>query len=118
MPETDYHAWRALGGVAPVTKQSGKTELVRFRRACNPRVQHALFHSPNVFAQKDPRAKLQYQRLRAKGNSHARALRGVADRMLDLLFVLLKSRSDYDPLRRLASASSEGTPPLKKSLDK
>ena len=112
--ERDYHALRVLGGAAPVTRQSGKTKLVLLRRACNHRVQHALFHSANVFVQKDPRAKQQYDRLRACGNTHARALRGVGDRMLQLLFVLLRSQSDYDPQRRLVSLSQEGTPPPQK----
>ncbi len=116
--ERDYHALRALSGVAPVTRQSGKTELVLLRRACNHRVQHAIFHSANVFVQKDPRAKLQYRRLRAKGKTHARALRGVADRMLNLLFALLKSQSCYDPQRRTVPTEPEGTPPPKKTLDK
>ncbi len=115
--DRDYHALRALGGAAPVTRQSGKTKLVLLRRACNHRVQHAVFHSANVFVQKDPRARQQYQRLRLKGNTHARALRGVADRMLALLFTLLKNGSCYDPDRRLASNHPEGTPP-QKNLDK
>lgn len=113
--ERDYHALRVLGGAAPVTRQSGKTKLVLLRRACNHRVQHALFHSANVFVQKDPRAKQQYDRLRAQGNTHARALRGVGDRMLQLLFVLLRSHSDYDPQRRLVSLPQEGTPPPQKT---
>ena len=115
--DRDYHALRILAGAAPITKQSGKTKLVQIRRACNHRLQHVVFHSANVFAQKDPRAQQLYRRLRAQGHSHARALRGVGDRMLELLFVLLKSRSCYDPKRRLGSAPPEGTPP-QKLLDK
>lgn len=116
--DRDYHAVRALAGIAPVTKQSGKTKLVQLRHACNHRVRHAVFHSANVFAQKDPRAKQQYKGFRAKGHSHARALRGVADRMLDLLFTLLKNNSSYDPKRRLVSGTLEGTPPQKQTIDK
>jgi transposase len=113
--ERDYHAMRALGGAAPVTRQSGKTELIMLRRAYNHRVQHALFHSANVFVQKDPRARQQYHRLRQKGNTHARALRGVADRMLALLFTLLKNGSCYDSDRRQVPNQTEGTPPQKNS---
>jgi transposase len=112
--ERDYHALRTLTGAAPVTKQSGKTCLVQLRRACNHRLQHALFHSANVFAQKDPRAKRQYQLLRDHGETHARALRGVGDRLLELLFVLLKAGSCYDPQRRKI-ATVEGTPPPQKN---
>jgi len=112
--ERDYHALRTLTGAAPVTKQSGKTCLVQLRRACNHRLQHALFHSAQVFAQKDPRAKRQYQLLRDHGETHARALRGVGDRLLELLFVLLKAGSCYDPQRRKI-APLEGTPPPQKN---
>jgi len=111
--ERDYHAMRALGGAAPVTRQSGKTQRVLIRRACNHRVQHALFHSANVFVQKDPRARQQYHRLRQQGHTHARSLRGVADRLLALFFTLLKNGSCYDPNRRQALNQPEGTPPQK-----
>ena len=113
--EKDYHTLRVLAGVAPVTKRSGKTEVIMLRRACNPRLQQATFHSANVFVQKDPRAKDQYHRHRSHGDSHARALRGVGDRMLELLFVVLNSGSLYDPKRRLLAAPQEGTPPQKKT---
>jgi transposase len=98
--DRDYHAFRALSGVAPVTRQSGKSKLVSQRHACNHRVQHAVFHSANIFVQKDPQARQQYHELRRKGNTHARALRGVADRMLALIFALLKNQCFYDPTRR------------------
>lgn len=111
--ERDYHTLRILAGVAPVTKRSGKTELVLLRRACNHRLQEATFHSANVFAQKDPRAQQQYRRHRSHGDTHARALRGVGDRMLNLLVVTLRSGSCYDPTRRQIAVYPEGTPPQK-----
>jgi transposase len=75
----DYHALRALAGVAPVTQQSGKTYLVSMRRACHQRLRHAVFHAANVHMQKDARARQIYLRLRQQGKTHARAVRGVAD---------------------------------------
>lgn len=111
--ERDYHTLRSLAGVAPVTKRSGKTEIVMLRRACNPRLQQATFHSANVFTQKDPRANEQYHRHRLHGDTHARALRGVGDRMIELLLIVLKNGSFYDPKRRLSDHHQEGTPPQK-----
>jgi transposase len=98
--DRDYHALRALAGVAPVTHQSGKTKLVSMRRACNGRLRNAVVNSSGVHIQEDIRAKQIYARLRSKGNSHSRALRGVADRLLHLLCVLLNSDQLYDPNRR------------------
>ncbi|HZU26767.1 MAG TPA: IS110 family transposase [Bryobacteraceae bacterium] len=101
LAEKDYRSLRALAGVAPVTKQSGKTRLVSMRRACDNRLRCALFHAANVHMQKDERARRIYHRLRQCGNSHARALRGVADRLLELLCTLLRKQSLYDPAKRL-----------------
>ena len=98
--EKDYRALRALAGVAPVTQQSGKTRLVSMRRACDNRLRQAVFHAANVHMQKDARARQIYRRLRQRGNTHARALRGVADRMLDLLCTLLHHQTLYDPAKR------------------
>jgi transposase len=94
-----YHLLRALAGVAPVTRQSGKTRLVSMRRACNGRLREALFHAANTHRCYDPRARLAYLRLRQSGKSHARALRGVADPLLALLCRLLTNQTEYDPLR-------------------
>ena len=104
LAQRDYHAFRALAGVAPVTSQSGKTKLVCMRRACNQRLRDAVFHSASVHAQRDPRAHQHYARLRQRGHSRGRALRGVADRLLALIFVLLQTQQPYDPTRRVCRA--------------
>lgn len=96
----DYLALRALAGVAPVTQQSGKTRIVSMRYACQNRLRHAVFHAANVHMQNDPRARAIYLRLRQKGKSHGRAIRGVADRLLELICILLQKQTAYDPARR------------------
>jgi transposase len=98
--DRDYHGLRILAGAAPVTWRSGKTQIVSMRRACNDRLRDAVQNSANTHVQKDPRAKLIYARLRRSGNTHARALRGVADRLLELLCVLLRSDQLYQLERR------------------
>ncbi len=100
LAQRDYRVFRAVAGVAPVTQQSGKTKLVSLRRACHPRLRHAVYHSATRYAQEDPRARQHYARLRARGHSHARAIRGVADRFLALIFALLTNGQLYDPSRR------------------
>jgi transposase len=100
LAQRDYRLLRALAGVAPVTRQSGKTKLVSLRRACHPRLRHAVYHSAAIYAQHDPRARLHYAHLRARGHSHARAVRGIADRFLALIIALLNSGQLYDPSRR------------------
>ena len=46
--------------------------------------------------QNDPRSREHYHRLREKGHSHGRALRGLADRLLALQFAMLKSQTLYN----------------------
>lgn len=100
LAQRDYRVFRTVSGVAPVTQQSGKTKLVSIRRACHPRLRHAVYHSAARYAQDDPRGQQHYARLRARGCSHARAVRGVADRFLALIFALLTHNQLYDPSRR------------------
>ena len=44
LQQRDYYAIRAHGGVAPVTRQSGKTRQVGMRYRCNTRLRNALYH--------------------------------------------------------------------------
>jgi transposase len=42
LAQRNYQVLRTHGGVAPVTRQSGKRRQVVMRRGCNPRLRHAL----------------------------------------------------------------------------
>jgi len=92
----DCHALRTHGGTAPVTKQSGKRRVVGMRYACNPRLRTALYHWARVSTQHDASACAYYATLRARGHSHARALRSVADRWLRILSAMLVTGTPYD----------------------
>jgi transposase len=100
LADRNYDQLRALGGVAPVTRRSGKAKLVIRRHACNPRLAQALYHMARVHAQRDPLAKAHYAALRQRGHSHGRALRTIGDRLLQVLIAMLESRTLYDPGRR------------------
>lgn len=107
LAERDYHALRSYAGIAPVTKQSGKKRCVMMRQACNARMRHALYHWARVNTQLDPRSHEQYQRLRAAGHSHGRALRGVADRLLAVLVAILNTGVPYDKSLRSAPVAAQ-----------
>jgi transposase len=100
----DYQTLRAHAGAAPVTRQSGKSRFVSMRRSCNGRLRAAVFHWARNSIRLDPHSRAHYQRLRQR-HGHARALRGVADRLLDVLIALLSSRTLYDPERRQRNAA-------------
>jgi len=92
-------ALRNLGGIAPVTKQSGKRRQVLMRRARSQPLNYALHHWAHMAVLRDTHFKLHYQSLRAKGHRHARALRGVMDRILTMALAMLRDRTLYDPSR-------------------
>lgn len=102
LADRDYHGLRAHAGIAPVTKQSGRHRTVLMRYACNQRLRNALYHGARVAAMCDPSSKAYYTSLRQHGHTHGRALRAVADRLLRILFAMLRNRTLFDP----------GNPPL------
>ena len=73
------------------------------RYACKRRLRQALYHWARTSIQRDTTARAYYACLRARGHSHARALRSVADRWLRILVAMLKTGTLYDP-SRFASA--------------
>jgi transposase len=92
----DYHALRVLSGQAPVSRRSGKSQIVLRRYACNPRLQSALHHWARIAVQHDPISKQRYAELRRRGCGHARALRTVGDRLLCVLCTLLERQTLFD----------------------
>jgi len=96
----DYHGLRTQIGLAPVTRRSGKHVEVSMRYACNQRLRYAAYHWGRTSVQCDAHSRAHYAQLRQRGHSHARALRGVVDRLLRVLVVMLDTRTLYDPVRR------------------
>ena len=77
----------------PVTRRSGKSWRVVRRRACQARLVNAVYHWSRVAVQQDPISKAKYKALRARGNSHGRALRSVADRLLAIACAMLRDQT-------------------------
>lgn len=99
LAQRDYQVLRTHGGVAPVTRQSGKRRQVVMRRGCNPRLRHALYHMARVAMQRDTHFSQVYAALRAKGHRHGQALRIIGDRLLRMLMAMLRERICYDASR-------------------
>lgn len=105
LADRDYAMLRAYAGAAPVTKRSGKRVFfVQMRYACQARLRQALYHWARTSIQHDAAARTYYDRLRARGHNHARALRSVADRWLRILMAMLTTRTLYDRSRFIAVA--------------
>jgi transposase len=93
----DYHALRTLTGVAPVTRRSGKSCTVSRRYAHHSRLANAAYHWARTAAQHDAISRAKYAALRARGHSHGRALRSVADRLLNVACSMLRSGTTFNP---------------------
>ena len=86
---------RALGGVAPITQHSGKAHLVVIGRACDPRLRDPLLKAPLAAVRHHERFAEQYRRLRAASHGQARALPGVAERLLGIVDAKLRTSELY-----------------------
>jgi transposase len=98
--ERDYYALRCYAGAAPITRQSGKKTVIIMRRGCNERLRRALYHWSRVSIIWDSRSRSHYAQLRARGHSHGRALRRIADRWLNVLVAMLRRGALYNPVVR------------------
>ena len=92
----DFEAIRCLGGVAPVTRQSGRAkQVVRRRAVC--KCLSAAFHVLGGIAVKhDPVSRARYEELRGKGHSYCRSVRTVCDRLLFVARVILEKGELFD----------------------
>jgi len=97
--DRDYQALRSYAGVAPVTRQSGNKKIVVMRRGCNNRLRNAVYHWSRVATMCDERSRSYYGQLRARGHSHGRALRTLADRWLTALVAMLRTHETFDSAR-------------------
>lgn len=95
----DAAALRGLSGVAPVTRRSGKQTLVLMRTACPRQLRTAVHHWARVAAMRDPHSRHRYAALRARGHSHARALRSIGSRLIGVACAMLRSGTLFDPTR-------------------
>ena len=93
----DYAALRSLTGVAPVTKRSGKSLSVVRRQASHKRLVNAMYHWGRGAIQHDPVSQEKYRALRKRGHGHARALRSVADRLLNVACAMLRTGTLFNP---------------------
>jgi transposase len=103
LQQRDYRLLRALCGVAPVTEQSGRHRSVHMRYACDRRLRNAVHHWAWNATRVDPHFERLYKAMRSRGLSHGRAVRGVADRLLNLTAAVLRNGTCYDVSRRIAA---------------
>lgn len=92
---TDEHL-AAEGGVAPVTRESGKHRGVAFRWACNKRLRQALTTFADNSRHGSPWAAAIYAAARRRGCRHPHAIRILARAWIRVLWRCWQDRRPYD----------------------
>jgi transposase len=95
----DAKALRALSGVAPVTRRSGKQYIVAMRQSCPHRLRTAVYHWARVAVLHDCHSRNRYSAMRKRGHSHARALRSVGSRLIGVACAMLETGELFDKER-------------------
>ena len=92
----DAQSLQCLAGTAPVSFQSGQVHRVRLRHQCNKFLRHTMHLWANLSRDCCPWATTYYKALRAKGKSHACALRSLGQRWLKIVWKMWQTRTPYD----------------------
>jgi transposase len=93
----------AEGGVAPVTRESGKHRAVTFRYACNKRLRAALTMLADTTRHTSPWARALYQHARDRGCEHAHAIRILGRAWCRVIWSCWQKRVAYDPAKHRAA---------------
>jgi len=99
-----------LSGTAPVTSQSGKRKEVRMRRACQKDFRCALHLFALQTLQRSRWSRAYYDLARARGQSHALALRNLANKWLKILYRMWQNRETYDEQRYIRQLVKKNSP--------
>lgn len=87
---------RAFMGTAPVTLASGNSRVVRFRRGCWKFARRTLQLFAEASRHQCTWAQDLYDRQRAKGRSHHKALRALAHKWLKILLAMWRTGTPYN----------------------
>jgi transposase len=96
---SDPQNLQCFAGTAPVTRRSGKQRkfyYVHQRWACDKHLRHALHHFAEKSLSRCLWAELYYQHHRQKNQSHANALRRLANRWLKIIYKMWIDRTLYN----------------------
>ncbi|GAA0270180.1 IS110-like element IS117 family transposase [Actinomadura nitritigenes] len=92
---TNARCLKAYAGSAPVTRASGRSQLITHRRVKNDRLAGAGFTWAFAALRSSPGARAHYDRRRSTGDRHAAALRHLFNRFLGCLYHCLQTRQCY-----------------------
>ena len=100
---------QCYAGTAPVTRKSGRSRVVFFRRACNPVLRATVHLWADLSRSCCAWAQAYYQKKKDQGMSHAQALRCLGQRWLKILFVMWQEHKTYDEARHTLDQVKHGS---------
>ena len=89
-------AMQTLAGTCPVTIQSGKKKIVKFRRACNHEYRHTAQLLAITSTQQSTWAATYFGQAKARGLDDSHAYRCLANRWLAIIWTLWQREQPYD----------------------
>jgi Transposase/Transposase IS116/IS110/IS902 family len=92
----DAKSRKNYAGTSPITRASGKQRVVLARYARNRRPADATYMWAFTALNASPGARIFYDQRRAAGNTHNRALRALANRLVGILHGCLRHNTHYD----------------------
>jgi len=98
---------QAQAGAVPVTEQSGKSQFVHFRFACNKRLRYAVDWLAFISLRQSEWAKAYYQAQRNRGHNHHQALRALGSKWLKILFVMWRDNVPDEENYHLANIARD-----------
>lgn len=98
---------QAQAGTVPLTRQSGKSRVVRFRVACNKHLRQAIWQLAFQSLRHREWAKQYYHQSRARGHGHNQALRALGAKWLKIIFRMWQQQMPYDETYHLANMTRQ-----------
>jgi transposase len=100
-------ARKSYAGTAPITRASGKRQVVAARLARNRRLADTCYLWAFSALGASPGARAYYDRCRAAGKTHPQALRALANRLVGILHGCLRHRSPYEEAQAWPAATPD-----------
>jgi transposase len=104
---TSFRHLQAQAGSVPVTKRSGKQQVVTFRFACDKLLRAAVDQLAFLSLRSSEWARAYYDAQRARGHRHRHALRALAAKWLKIIFVMWQRQVPYDEQYHLATMARQ-----------
>lgn len=101
---------QALAGTCPVTDQSGKKRVIRFRRACDHEFRHMAQEWARHSVDQSVWANAYFERVRPRCDSESHAYRCLANRWLAIAWKCWQTRQPYDEAYHLKQRAAHSQP--------